>query len=96
MGFRVNYLGSPHRVTAGHADGVMPRTSEILQSYGLGDILLQNANHVHAMVRYTIDTQRVGTNVSQSNYNYDATTGDIKVCLLGIYDLDQWAQLTCS
>lgn len=39
--------------------------------------------------------QRVGTNVSQSNYNYDANTGDIKVCLLGIYDLDQWAQLTC-
>ncbi|CAL1708745.1 unnamed protein product [Somion occarium] len=47
---------SPTKVQSGHADGVMPRTIEVLQSHGLADALLKDANQV-----YTI-----------SNYNYEA------------------------
>ncbi|GJE96182.1 hypothetical protein PsYK624_123750 [Phanerochaete sordida] len=49
-------------VALGHADGVMPRTVEILQSYGVGDELLRKGHRAYCF----------------SNYNYDPTTGGVK------------------
>ncbi|KDQ19527.1 hypothetical protein BOTBODRAFT_170609 [Botryobasidium botryosum FD-172 SS1] len=40
------------RVTTGHADGLHPRTIEILQSYGLADRFLSKAAQIHTMAYY--------------------------------------------
>ncbi|KAG6829067.1 hypothetical protein H0H92_005841 [Tricholoma furcatifolium] len=37
----------PRKVAAGQADGIQPRTIEVLQSYGLADRLLAEANQLH-------------------------------------------------
>ncbi|KAG9313169.1 putative monooxygenase [Chiua virens] len=40
------------RVTVGQADGVQPRTIEVLRSYGLSERLLQEGNQVHICTFY--------------------------------------------
>ncbi|EKM48994.1 uncharacterized protein PHACADRAFT_202149 [Phanerochaete carnosa HHB-10118-sp] len=59
------------RVLAGHADGVLPRTIEILDSYGISNELLRKGHYVNAF----------------SNYNHDPPTGGIKVGIVSFYYL---------
>ncbi|KAF8726096.1 hypothetical protein AX14_008078 [Amanita brunnescens Koide BX004] len=40
------------RVTVGYADGIQPRTTEVFQSYGLGERLVREGNHIHTMTIY--------------------------------------------
>ncbi|TFK71665.1 hypothetical protein BDN72DRAFT_427817 [Pluteus cervinus] len=40
------------KVAAGQADGIQPRTIEVLQSYGLADRLLREANQMHMAAFY--------------------------------------------
>ncbi|GJJ11380.1 hypothetical protein Clacol_005612 [Clathrus columnatus] len=42
----------PKKVPAGQADGIQPRTIEVLQSYGLADRLLQEGNHMYLAAFY--------------------------------------------
>ncbi|KAG5644873.1 hypothetical protein DXG03_007514 [Asterophora parasitica] len=42
----------PDKVMAGQADGIQPRTMEVLQSYGLVDQLLAQANQMHIAAFY--------------------------------------------
>ncbi|THH26983.1 hypothetical protein EUX98_g7209 [Antrodiella citrinella] len=42
----------PCRVAAGQADGIQPRTIEVLQSYGLAERLLREANQMHMAAFY--------------------------------------------
>ncbi|OBZ73534.1 Phenol 2-monooxygenase [Grifola frondosa] len=42
----------PAKVMAGQADGVQPRTIEVLQSYGLADRLLREGNQMHMVAFY--------------------------------------------
>ncbi|CDO68377.1 hypothetical protein BN946_scf184815.g24 [Trametes cinnabarina] len=42
----------PVKVAAGQADGIQPRTIEVLQSYGLGERLLREANQMHMAAFY--------------------------------------------
>ncbi|KAI9464680.1 FAD binding domain-containing protein [Boletus coccyginus] len=39
--------GSPLKVAAGQADGIQPRTIEVLQSYGLAERLIREGNQMH-------------------------------------------------
>ncbi|KAL1740208.1 FAD-binding monooxygenase, partial [Schizophyllum fasciatum] len=43
---------SPQPTTAGQADGIQPRTLEILQNYGLADELLRRSCHLHLAAFY--------------------------------------------
>ncbi|KAL4251566.1 PheA/TfdB FAD monooxygenase family protein [Abortiporus biennis] len=40
------------QVLAGQADGIQPRTIEVLQSYGLAERLLKEGNHIHMAAFY--------------------------------------------
>ncbi|KDQ19535.1 hypothetical protein BOTBODRAFT_102644 [Botryobasidium botryosum FD-172 SS1] len=40
------------RIPTGHADGIHPRTLEVLQSYGLADCILRDGARMHAMASY--------------------------------------------
>ncbi|KAF9466163.1 FAD binding domain-containing protein [Collybia nuda] len=42
----------PNKVAAGQADGIQPRTIEVLQSYGLADRLLTEGNQLHMAAFY--------------------------------------------
>ncbi|QRW16730.1 FAD-binding domain protein [Rhizoctonia solani] len=42
----------PSKVAAGQADGIQPRTIEVLQSYGLADRLLKEGNQMHMAAFY--------------------------------------------
>ncbi|CAL1714087.1 unnamed protein product [Somion occarium] len=42
----------PKKVAAGQADGVQPRTIEVLQSYGLAERLLREGNQMHMVAFY--------------------------------------------
>ncbi|KAI6041232.1 FAD binding domain-containing protein [Pisolithus marmoratus] len=42
----------PAKVAAGQADGIQPRTIEVLQSYGLAERLLQEGNQMHMCAFY--------------------------------------------
>ncbi|KAL4251565.1 PheA/TfdB FAD monooxygenase family protein [Abortiporus biennis] len=42
----------PKRVAAGQADGIQPRTVEVLQSYGLAERLLREGNQLHMAAFY--------------------------------------------
>ncbi|TRM68033.1 FAD binding domain-containing protein [Schizophyllum amplum] len=42
----------PERVSNGHADGIQPRTIEVLRSYGLEERLLKQANQMHMAAFY--------------------------------------------
>ncbi|TFK48390.1 hypothetical protein OE88DRAFT_1664163 [Heliocybe sulcata] len=42
----------PGQVAAGQADGIQPRTIEVLQSYGLAERLLREANQMHMAAFY--------------------------------------------
>ncbi|KAJ2983175.1 hypothetical protein NUW54_g10662 [Trametes sanguinea] len=42
----------PAKVAAGQADGIQPRTIEVLQSYGLGERLLREGNQMHMAAFY--------------------------------------------
>ncbi|KAG8883883.1 hypothetical protein FRB97_005721 [Tulasnella sp. 331] len=42
----------PNAVAAGQADGIQPRTIEVLQSYGLADRLLREGNQMHMAAFY--------------------------------------------
>ncbi|EGO22562.1 hypothetical protein SERLADRAFT_362748 [Serpula lacrymans var. lacrymans S7.9] len=42
----------PECLVTGQADGIQPRTIEVLQSYGLGDRLLREGNHIHMATIY--------------------------------------------
>ncbi|KAH9945763.1 FAD binding domain-containing protein [Amylocystis lapponica] len=42
----------PGRMAAGQADGIQPRTIEVLQSYGLAERLLREANQMHTAAFY--------------------------------------------
>ncbi|KZS94662.1 hypothetical protein SISNIDRAFT_452748 [Sistotremastrum niveocremeum HHB9708] len=42
----------PDKVPAGQADGIQPRTIEVLQSYGLADRLLREGNQLHMAAFY--------------------------------------------
>ncbi|KAF8075152.1 FAD binding domain-containing protein [Lyophyllum atratum] len=42
----------PQKIIAGHADGFQPRTMEVLQSYGLCERLLAEANQMHLAAFY--------------------------------------------
>lgn len=42
----------PDKVAAGQADGVQPRTIEVLQSYGLAQRLLDEGNQMHMAAFY--------------------------------------------
>ncbi|KAI0364365.1 hypothetical protein BV20DRAFT_956369 [Pilatotrama ljubarskyi] len=42
----------PANVAAGQADGIQPRTIEVLQSYGLGERLLREGNQMHMAAFY--------------------------------------------
>ncbi|KIM44405.1 hypothetical protein M413DRAFT_442389 [Hebeloma cylindrosporum] len=42
----------PVKVAAGQADGIQPRTSEVLQSYGLAGRLLEQGNQMHMAAFY--------------------------------------------
>jgi 2-polyprenyl-6-methoxyphenol hydroxylase-like FAD-dependent oxidoreductase len=44
----------PHSVFAGQADGIQPRTIEVLQSYGLGSRLLREGNHMWYVFIYSL------------------------------------------
>ncbi|EKM52867.1 uncharacterized protein PHACADRAFT_149799 [Phanerochaete carnosa HHB-10118-sp] len=50
------------RISVGHADGIMPRTIEVLDSYGVSNELIRKSHHVYAI----------------SNYNYDPSIDGIK------------------
>jgi phenol 2-monooxygenase len=52
--------------TAGHADGVMPRTTEIIQSYGLGETFLKQGNQVHTIAFY--NARDDGSGISVTNH----------------------------
>ncbi|KAF8332449.1 FAD binding domain-containing protein [Amanita rubescens] len=40
------------RIMAGQADGIQPRTIEVMQSYGLGERILKEGNQMHCMTFY--------------------------------------------
>ncbi|EIW75097.1 hypothetical protein CONPUDRAFT_147281 [Coniophora puteana RWD-64-598 SS2] len=42
----------PAKVAAGQADGIQPRTIEVLQSYGLADRLIREGNQMHVAAFY--------------------------------------------
>ncbi|KAG8984383.1 hypothetical protein FRB90_005356, partial [Tulasnella sp. 427] len=42
----------PEAIPAGQADGIQPRTIEVLQSYGLADRLLKEGNQMHMTAFY--------------------------------------------
>ncbi|KAF8586467.1 hypothetical protein K439DRAFT_1340899 [Ramaria rubella] len=42
----------PKKIAAGQADGIQPRTIEVLQSYGLADRLLREGNQLHLAAFY--------------------------------------------
>ncbi|KZT50982.1 hypothetical protein CALCODRAFT_521651 [Calocera cornea HHB12733] len=42
----------PEHIPAGQADGIQPRTIEVLQSYGLADKLLEEGAHLNMMAYY--------------------------------------------
>lgn len=42
----------PSKVSAGQADGIQPRTIEVLHSYGLGERLLREGNQMHTCAFY--------------------------------------------
>ncbi|RDB15345.1 Phenol 2-monooxygenase [Hypsizygus marmoreus] len=50
----------PSKVMAGQADGIQPRTIEVLQSYGLAQRLLQEANQVHTAAFYNPNPETRG------------------------------------
>ncbi|KAJ3718981.1 FAD binding domain-containing protein [Lentinula raphanica] len=42
----------PHKVAAGQADGIQPRTTEVFKSYGLSDRLLKEGTQLHVAAFY--------------------------------------------
>ncbi|OJA14168.1 hypothetical protein AZE42_12394 [Rhizopogon vesiculosus] len=49
----------PSRVASGHADGIQPRTLEVLQSYGLAERLLKEGHQMHMLAFYNLDSDGV-------------------------------------
>ncbi|OJA18319.1 hypothetical protein AZE42_02806 [Rhizopogon vesiculosus] len=47
----------PTGVTAGHADGIQPRTIEVLQSYGLAEPLLRDGGQMYLCAFYNPDSK---------------------------------------
>lgn len=59
-GIRVKIVDQrPSKVSTGQADGVQPRTIEILQSYGLADRLLKDGCQMHMSAFYNPDSDGV-------------------------------------
>ncbi|RDB15363.1 Phenol 2-monooxygenase [Hypsizygus marmoreus] len=50
----------PSKVMAGQADGIQPRTIEVLQSYGLAQRLLREANQMHVAAFYNPNPETGG------------------------------------
>ncbi|EIM90606.1 uncharacterized protein STEHIDRAFT_49341 [Stereum hirsutum FP-91666 SS1] len=50
----------PASIPAGQADGIHPRTIEVLQSYGLVERLLKEGNHLHMFAFYNLSKDRNG------------------------------------
>ncbi|KAG5725040.1 Phenol 2-monooxygenase [Termitomyces sp. T112] len=50
----------PVKVAAGQADGIQPRTLEVLQSYGLADRFLAEANQLHQVAFYNPNPETGG------------------------------------
>ncbi|KAG6816054.1 hypothetical protein H0H87_008970 [Tephrocybe sp. NHM501043] len=50
----------PVKVAAGQADGIQPRTIEVLQSYGLAERLLAEANQMHQVAFYNPNPETGG------------------------------------
>ncbi|KAL1740745.1 FAD binding domain-containing protein [Schizophyllum fasciatum] len=50
----------PHAIATGHADGIQPRTIEVLQSFGLADELLRQACQIHLAAFYHPSSQGDG------------------------------------
>ncbi|KAF8892176.1 FAD binding domain-containing protein [Infundibulicybe gibba] len=71
----------PNKVAAGQADGIQPRTIEVLQSYGLAEALLKEANQIHMAAFYNPGadggiefTDRVpDVTASSARYPFEAT-----------------------
>lgn len=71
----------PDKVLAGQADGVQPRTIEVLQSYGLAQRLLEEGNQIHMAAFYNPSadggiklTDRVpGINAENARYPFEVT-----------------------
>ncbi|KAK0501667.1 FAD binding domain-containing protein [Armillaria luteobubalina] len=71
----------PDKVAAGQADGVQPRTIEVLQSYGLAQRLLDEGNQMHMAAFYNPSadggiklTARVpGINAENARYPFEVT-----------------------
>ncbi|KAI0923519.1 hypothetical protein AcV5_009039 [Taiwanofungus camphoratus] len=71
----------PHKVAAGQADGIQPRTIEVFQSYGLAERLLREGNQMHAAAFYNPSPQggieRTGraadVNAPSARYPFEVT-----------------------
>ncbi|KAG6876187.1 hypothetical protein C0992_000549 [Termitomyces sp. T32_za158] len=66
----------PVKVAAGQADGIMPRTMEVLQSYGLADRFLEQANQLHQVAFYNPNPKTGGIEDIQDEttpYPFEAT-----------------------
>ncbi|KAI0701479.1 FAD binding domain-containing protein [Cytidiella melzeri] len=71
----------PVKVAAGQADGIQPRTIEVLQSYGLAERLLREGNQMHMAAFYNPSAsggiERTGraadVNASTARYPFEVT-----------------------
>ncbi|TFK39715.1 FAD binding domain-containing protein [Crucibulum laeve] len=70
----------PEKVAAGQADGVQPRTMEVLQSYGLAERFLKEANQLHMVAFYNPSQEggieladRITDVTSATRYPFEAT-----------------------
>ncbi|CAE6434048.1 hypothetical protein RSOLAG1IB_07779 [Rhizoctonia solani AG-1 IB] len=61
----------PSKVAAGQADGIQPRTIEVLQSYGLADRLLKEGNQMHMAAFYNPSPD--GSGIERSDRLPDVT-----------------------
>ncbi|KAJ1306382.1 hypothetical protein OPQ81_007387 [Rhizoctonia solani] len=61
----------PSKVAAGQADGIQPRTIEVLQSYGLADRLLKEGNQMHMAAFYNPTAD--GSGIERSDRLPDVT-----------------------
>ena len=59
---------APHATTKGHADGVLPRTLEVLQSLGLANEILEYGNPVAEQVNYKYSEENGGIERVESGW----------------------------
>ncbi|KAG6842870.1 hypothetical protein H0H93_003125, partial [Arthromyces matolae] len=71
----------PVKIAAGQADGIQPRTIEVLQSYGLADRLLDEANQMHQVVSHLDSVTQLVNLIAldQAFYNPNPETGEIEL-----------------